>query len=111
MDVISIQSINGTNDISMNDDGYFIHKYYAPFLPSKNNGDVSSRSEYDSAKQRVSHNKKIILDLLLNKSKSFEWKVSLLFLLINDTKLSSNMDQISEHVDSVEKTQLRSAKR
>ena len=36
-DVTSIQSINGTNDIYMNDDEIFIHKYYAPFLPSKNN--------------------------------------------------------------------------
>ena len=32
-DVISIKSINGTNDISINEDEYFIHKYYAQFLP------------------------------------------------------------------------------
>ena len=66
-----IQSINVTNDISMNDDENFIHKYYAPFLPSKSYEDVSSGSEYDSVKQRV----RIILDLLLKKSKSFEWQV------------------------------------
>ena len=80
MDATSIQYINGTNDISINDDENSIHKYYVQFLLSNNNEDVSSISEYNSAKQRVSHNKKIILDLLLNKSKSFEWQVSLLFL-------------------------------
>ena len=65
--VTSTRSINGTNDISMNDDENFIHKYYAPFLPSKNHEDISSGSEYDSVKRRVRCNKKIILDLLLNK--------------------------------------------
>ena len=55
----------------MNDNETFIHKYYAPFLPSKNNEDVSSGSEYDSVKRRICRNKKIIFDLLLNKSKSF----------------------------------------
>ena len=58
------------------------------------------RSEYDSAKQRVCRNKNIILDLLLNKSNIFEWEVSLLFFAINDTKLSSNMAHISEHINS-----------
>ena len=43
----------------MNDDENFIHKYYAPFLQSKNNEDVSFRSEYDSAKRRVRRNRKI----------------------------------------------------
>ena len=43
----------------MNDDDNFIHKYYAPFLPSKNSEDVSSGSEYDSEKRRERHNKKI----------------------------------------------------
>ena len=51
MDATSIQYINGTNAISMNDDKNSIHKYYAPFLPSNNNEDVSSRSEYNSAKR------------------------------------------------------------
>ena len=41
-DVASIHSINGTNDISMNDDDNFIHKYYAPFLSSNNHEDVFS---------------------------------------------------------------------
>ena len=41
-DVTSIKSINGINDISMNDGENSIHKYYALFLPSKNNKDVSS---------------------------------------------------------------------
>ena len=72
-DFKSIQSISVTNDISMNDDEKFIYKYYAPFLPSNNNEDVSSGSEYDSAKRRVRRHEKIILDLLLKKSKSFEW--------------------------------------
>ena len=72
MNVASIQSMNETNGISMNEDGNFIHKYYAPFLISNNNEDVSSGSEYDSEKQIVHRNKKIIMDLLLKKSKSFE---------------------------------------
>ena len=42
----------------MNDGENVIHKYCAPFLPSENNEDVSSGSEYDSAKRRVSRNKK-----------------------------------------------------
>ena len=32
-DFTSIQFINWNNDISMIDDGHFVHKYYAPFLP------------------------------------------------------------------------------
>ena len=40
----SVHPINTTNDISMNDDEHFIHKYYAPFLSSKNNEYVSSGS-------------------------------------------------------------------
>ena len=64
--VTSIQFINGTNDISINDDENSTQKYYAPLSPSKNNEYVSSGSEYDSAKRRVRRNKNIILDLLLN---------------------------------------------
>ena len=45
-DVTSIKSINATNNISMNDDDNFIHKYYAPFLSSNKYEDVSSGSEY-----------------------------------------------------------------
>ena len=100
MDVTYIQSINGTNYISTNDDKICIRKYYAPFLPSKNNEDVSSGPEYDSTKWRIHRNKKNILDLLLNKSRSFEWQVSLLLFVINGTKLSLNMDEISEHINS-----------
>ena len=62
--VTYIQSININNEISMNDDENFIHKYYAPFLPSNNNEDVSSGSEYDESKQRVRCHKNIILYLL-----------------------------------------------
>ena len=83
----------------MNDDDNFIHKYYTPFVLSKNHEDVSSGSEYDSAKLTFSHHKNIILDLLLNKSKSFEWKVSLLFFVLKNNKLSSYMDQISKHIN------------
>ena len=64
--VTSIHYINGSNDISMNDDENFIRKYYTQFLPSNNHEDISSGSEYDSVKQRLRSNKKIILDLLLN---------------------------------------------
>ena len=48
-DVTPIHYMNATNDISMNDDDNFIHKYYAPFLLSNNHEYVSSGSEYDSA--------------------------------------------------------------
>ena len=44
----------------MNDDDYFIHKYYLPFLSSKNHEDVSSGSEYDSAKRKSCCNKNVI---------------------------------------------------
>ena len=88
MDVISIHSINETNHISMNDDNNYIHKYYAPFLSSKNHKDISLGSDYDSDKQKVHCQKNIILDLLLNKSKSFECQVSLLFFFLNSKKLS-----------------------
>ena len=72
-DVTSIHSINATNDLSMKYYVNFIHKYYAQFLSSNNHEDVSYVSEYDSPKRRVCRNKNIILDFLLNKSKSFEW--------------------------------------
>ena len=42
---------------------------------------------------------KSILNLLLNKPKSFVYQVSLLFFVLTDNKLSSNMDQISEHMN------------
>ena len=84
----------------MNDDENFIHKYYAPFLSSNKNEDVSSGSEYDLAKIIVHPNKKIIFDLLSNKSNSFQWQLSFLLFVINDTKLSSHMDHISEHINS-----------
>ena len=51
--ITSIYSINATNDISMNNDNNFIHKYYAPFLLSNNHEDISSGSEYNSEKQIV----------------------------------------------------------
>ena len=47
VDAASIQSINETNHVYMNDIEIFINKYYAPFLPSKNNEDVSLGAEYD----------------------------------------------------------------
>ena len=84
----------------MNDNENFIHKYYAPFLQSKNNEDVSSGSEYSSEKRRVLRNKNNIFDLLSNKSNSFQWQLSFLLFVINDTKLSSHMDHISEHINS-----------
>ena len=48
-----------------------------------------------SAKQRVCCNKNIIFDLLLNKSKSFYWQASLIFIILKDKTFSSNIDQIS----------------
>ena len=39
-----MHSINETNYISMNYEEDFIHKYYEPFLSSKNREDVSSVS-------------------------------------------------------------------
>ena len=41
VDFTSIHSINKTNDTSTNDDGKEIHKYYAPFVLSKDNKYVS----------------------------------------------------------------------
>ena len=70
----------------MNDDNNYIRKYYASFLSSKNNEDVSLGSEYYSVEWRVYCQKDIILNLLLNKSKSFELQVSLLFLLSTTIK-------------------------
>ena len=49
----------------MNDDDNYIHKYYAPFLSSKNHDDVSSGSEYYSEKGRVCRQKNNILGLLI----------------------------------------------
>ena len=98
MDATSIQYINGTNDISMNDDENFIHKYYAPFLQSKNNEDLSSRSEYDSSKLRVRRNKNIFIYYKKNQ-RVLNGKYHCYFF-INDTKISSHMDQISEHINS-----------
>ena len=51
-DVTSINSINETNDIFMNCDEKYTHKYDAQFLSSKNHEDVSYRSEYISEKRR-----------------------------------------------------------
>ena len=42
---------------------------------------------------------KSILNLLLNKPKSFVYQVSLLFFVLTDKKLSSHTDQISEHMN------------
>ena len=50
-------------------------------------------------KRRVRRDKNIIFDLSLNKSKIFECQVSLLFLFLNDKKLSPHIDQISEHIN------------
>ena len=41
-----------------------------------------------------------LIDLLLNKSKSFGWQVSLLFFVLKEKKLSSHMAQISAHINS-----------
>ena len=71
-DVTSIHYVNTTNDTSMNDYDNFIHKYYASFLSSKNNEDVSSGSESNSAKRTVCCHKNIIFYFLINRSKSFE---------------------------------------
>ena len=62
-DVISTHSMNETNNIYMNDDEKYIYKYSVLFLLSKNHEDVSSGSEYDSAKRRFFHRKNIVLDL------------------------------------------------
>ena len=77
----------------------FIHKYYASILLSKNHEDVSSGSEYELEKRRVRRQKNVILDLLLNKPRRFEWQVSLLFFVLKKKKLSSHMAQISEYIN------------
>ena len=55
------------------------HKYYAPFLSSKNYEGVSTGIDYDSVEHIFCCHKNIILDLLLDKSKSLEWRISLFF--------------------------------
>ena len=42
----------------------------------------------------------IVMDLLLNKPKSFEWYLSLLFFCFKRQTFSSHMSHISEHVSS-----------
>ena len=86
----------------MNYDENYIHKYYVPFLSSKNHEDVYLGLKYDSEKRRVCRQKNIILSLLLNKPKGFEWQVSLLFFL-NVNKLSSHTAQISKRINSPNK--------
>ena len=49
----------------MNDDENFIHKYYAPFLPSNNHKYISSGQEYDSEKPRVHRNKKYYFGFII----------------------------------------------
>ena len=49
----------------MIDEENLIHKYFASFSSSKDQGDVSSEPEYDSAKRTVRCHKNIILDLLV----------------------------------------------
>ena len=39
--VTSTHSINSNNEISMNDDENFVHKYYGSFFSSKNHEDIS----------------------------------------------------------------------
>ena len=39
-----MHSINAINEISMKDEDKFIHKYYIPFLSSKNHEDVDTVS-------------------------------------------------------------------
>ena len=75
----------------MNYDESFIHKYYAPFSMAKNHEDVSSVSEYDSAKQIAFHQKK---------SKIFLWQVSLFIFFLKYNKLSSHMGYISGNIHS-----------
>ena len=59
----------------MNDDDNFIHKYYATLFLSNKHEDISSISEHESEIRTVCHHKNTVLDLLLKKSKSFEWQV------------------------------------
>ena len=47
MDITYIHSINANNDIYVNDDDKYIHKYYAPFLSSKNHEYMFSGTEND----------------------------------------------------------------
>ena len=60
-DITWIHYIKATTDISMNEDEHFIHKYYAPFVLSKNHEDVFSGLVYDSAQWTVCHHKTLFL--------------------------------------------------
>ena len=59
----------------MNKDENYIYDNYAKILLSKIHKYLSSGTEYYSAKQRVRHQKTIILDLLLKKPNIFEWQI------------------------------------
>ena len=48
---------NETNDRNNNNDDNILHKYYAPFLSSKDQEDISTVTEYNSAKHRCCMNK------------------------------------------------------
>ena len=83
----------------MNDDNNIFLKYYAPLLSWNIQEDVSKGTEYESVKHIFCLHKNVILGLLLNKSKSVECEVSLIFFVANNNKLSSHVDQISEHIN------------
>ena len=54
------------------------------FLSSNIHEDVSIGTEYESEKCTVHCHKNVILGILLNKSKSFEWHLLFLFFVLND---------------------------
>ena len=83
----------------MNYDEDCFHKSYALFILKEKRG-CMFRIKILSDKQRVCYQKNIILDLLLKKSNSFKWNVSLLFFVFNINTLSSHMSQMSKHVNS-----------
>ena len=74
-------------------------KFYTPLLLSTNREGVPPRTDFELAKRLICRYKNVIIDSLLNIFLSFGWKVSLLFLVLNDKKLSSHIDQTSQHIN------------
>ena len=90
-DATSIQSINGTNYISMNDDENLIHKYYAPFYYQR------IMKMYLSDQNMIHQNEDYVIIKILfwiyydiNQrilNGSYHW----IFFVIDDTNISSRM--------------------
>ena len=79
VDITYINSTNNTTCISKNHDVNVFHNFYEPLLSFTNREYLLQETEFESPKRRIFRHKNAIIDLLLKKPKSFEWKVSYIF--------------------------------